>query len=140
MDLNIKNTFQLFRLCYSIVSCFPIYFVPTKYLDIHVYVQSSVWRLPNYVLTTHPLSPRTKGGGLHSTHSPGGEGVRGGGSIFQYFGRRQTLDWPLTIPLRLFLIGQVKLKKRPYPGSSHLRPFSSHFTYSLKCSGSSVII
>ncbi len=25
MELNIKNTFQLFRLCYSIVSCFPIY-------------------------------------------------------------------------------------------------------------------
>ncbi len=27
-----------------------------------------------------------------STHSPGGERVGG-----QYFGRRQTLDWPLTV-------------------------------------------
>jgi hypothetical protein len=35
-------------------------------------------------------SPRTKGGGY--THSPGGEGVDG-----QYFGRCQTLDWPLTV-------------------------------------------
>jgi hypothetical protein len=34
-------------------------------------------------------SPRTKGGG---SHSQGGEGVGG-----QYFGRRQTLDWPLTV-------------------------------------------
>jgi hypothetical protein len=41
----------------------------------------------------HPASvssPRTKGG--EGTHSPGGEGVGG-----QYFGRRQTLDWPLTV-------------------------------------------
>jgi hypothetical protein len=29
---------------------------------------------------------------LGDTHSPGGEGVGG-----QYFGRRQTLDWPLTV-------------------------------------------
>ncbi len=37
--------------------------------------------------------PRTKGGGGGSqSHSPGGEGVEG-----QYLGRRQTLDWPLTI-------------------------------------------
>jgi hypothetical protein len=35
--------------------------------------------------------PRTKGGGVR-THSPGGEGVGG-----KYFGRRQTLDWPLTV-------------------------------------------
>ncbi len=37
----------------------------------------------------HPASvssPRTKGRGVHTTHSPGGEGVGGG----QYFGRRQT--------------------------------------------------
>ncbi len=33
--------------------------------------------------------PAPKAGG---THSPGGEGVGG-----QYFGRRQTLDWPLTV-------------------------------------------
>jgi hypothetical protein len=39
-------------------------------------------------------SPCTKGGGGGGggTHSPGGDGV---GS--QYFGRRYTLDWPLTI-------------------------------------------
>ncbi len=36
--------------------------------------------------------PRTKGGGVGGDkHSPGGEGVGG-----QHFGRRQTLDWPLT--------------------------------------------
>ncbi len=47
------------------------------------------------ILTPHPpfhpmsvFSP-SRGG----THSPGGEGVGGG----QYFGRRQTLDWPLTV-------------------------------------------
>ncbi len=34
-----------------------------------------------------PLAPKAGG-----THSPGGEGVGG-----QYFGRRQTLDWPLTV-------------------------------------------
>ncbi len=33
--------------------------------------------------------PHQRRGG---THSPGGEGVGG-----QYFGRRQTLDWPLTV-------------------------------------------
>jgi hypothetical protein len=60
-------------------------------------VQSSVWRLPNYrTIDPAPLStqrvcppPAPKAGG---THSPGGEGV---GS--QYFGRRQTLDWLLTV-------------------------------------------
>jgi hypothetical protein len=38
--------------------------------------------------STHspPPAPKAGGGG---THSPGGEG--------QYFGRRQTLDWPLTV-------------------------------------------
>jgi hypothetical protein len=48
------------------------------------------------ILLTPPLStqlvcppPAPKAGG---THSPGGEGVGG-----QYFGRRQTLDWPLTV-------------------------------------------
>jgi len=46
------------------------------------------------ILTPHPplhptsvSSPSTKGGG---THSPGGKGD-------QYFGRRQTLDWPRTV-------------------------------------------
>jgi hypothetical protein len=38
-------------------------------------------------------SPRTKGGGgVHTRRA-----VTGWGSIFQYFGRRQTLDWPLTV-------------------------------------------
>jgi hypothetical protein len=44
--------------------------------------------------TLHPASvssPAPKAGGW-GTHSPGGEGVGG-----QYFGRRQTLDWPLTV-------------------------------------------
>ncbi len=55
--------------------------------------------LPNYwPPPTHPLStqrlclppaPKAGGGG---THSPVGEGVGG-----QYFGRRQTLDWSLTV-------------------------------------------
>jgi hypothetical protein len=40
--------------------------------------------------TPSRVSTRTKGEG--GTHSPGGEGVGG-----QYFGRRQTLDWPLTV-------------------------------------------
>ncbi len=64
----------------------------------HIYsVQSSVWRLPNcWHPTPSPpsecvLPPPPKAGG-GSTHSPGGEGVGG-----QYFGRRQTLDWPLTV-------------------------------------------
>jgi hypothetical protein len=35
-------------------------------------------------------SPRTKGGGVHTRRA-----VRGVGG--QYFGRRQTLDWPLTV-------------------------------------------
>jgi hypothetical protein len=46
-------------------------------------VQSSVWRLPKYWPPTHSL-----------TLSAGGEG--GGG---QYFGRRQTLDLPLSMGL-----------------------------------------
>ncbi len=61
-------------------------------------VQSNVWRLPNFwpPPSLHPASvssPRTKGGRVHTRRA-----VRG-----QYFGRRQTLDWPLTysiIPLR----------------------------------------
>jgi hypothetical protein len=45
--------------------------------------------------------------------SPGGEGVGGGG---QYFGRRQPLDWPLTVSslyavLYLALQQQIKLIK-----------------------------
>ncbi len=65
----------------------------TKYL--HIY--STEQCLASFeLLTPHPsppsecVPPRTKGGG--GTHSPGGEGVGG-----QYFGRRQTLDWPLTV-------------------------------------------
>jgi hypothetical protein len=44
------------------------------------------------------VSPAFVTGGR--THSPGGEGVGG-----QYFGRRETKDWPLTviISLRFFL-------------------------------------
>ncbi len=51
-------------------------------------VQSSVWRLPKYWTPT-ALPPHQRRGG---THSPGGEVVGG-----QYFGRRQTLDWPLIV-------------------------------------------
>ncbi len=55
------------------------------------------------LLTPHPLSlhpasvssPRTKGGGGGGTHSPC-RALRGGMGG-QYFGRRQTLDWPLTV-------------------------------------------
>ncbi len=40
-----------------------------------------------------PLHPASKaGGGGGCTHTPGGEGAGG-----QYFGGRQTLDWPLTV-------------------------------------------
>jgi hypothetical protein len=42
----------------------------------------------------HPASvsyPRIKGGGIHTRRA-----VRGWGRV-QYFGRRQTLDWPLTL-------------------------------------------
>jgi len=59
------------------------------------HLASGIWHLPNY-WPSHPLStqrvcppPAPKSGG---THSPGGEGVGG-----QYFGRRQTLDCPLTV-------------------------------------------
>jgi len=54
--------------------------------------QSSVWRLPNF-WPPPPLplesvsSSRTKGGGVHTRRAARG----------QYFGRRQTLDWPLTV-------------------------------------------
>jgi hypothetical protein len=54
-------------------------------------VQSSVWRLPN-IDPPPPLHPASVGG----THSPGGDGVGG-----QYIGRRQTLDWPLTVIISL---------------------------------------
>ena len=53
---------------------------------------SGVFRTIDPTPPLHPASvssQRTKGGG---THVPGGEGVGG-----QYFGRRQTLDWPLTV-------------------------------------------
>ncbi len=58
-------------------------------------VKSCVWRLPKY--RPPPPSPSSECVlPMHKrrgdTHSPGGEGVRG-----QYFGRRQTLDWPLTV-------------------------------------------
>jgi hypothetical protein len=66
-------------------------------------VQSGVWRLPN--IDPHPLSsqsvcppPAPKAGGYSGDwgtlagRTRGGEGVGG-----QYFGRRQTLDWPLTV-------------------------------------------
>jgi hypothetical protein len=46
---------------------------------------------PPLPLASVSSPPPTKGGG-GCTHSPGVEGVGG-----QYFGRRQTLDWPLTI-------------------------------------------
>ncbi len=58
-------------------------------------VQSSVWRLPNYFDPPPALnpasvsSPRIKGGGVHTRRA-----VRVGS---QYFGRRQTLDWPHTV-------------------------------------------
>jgi hypothetical protein len=39
-----------------------------------------------------PPPPPTNAGEVHSTHSPGGEGVGG-----QFFGRRETKDSPLTV-------------------------------------------
>ncbi len=57
------------------------------------------------LLTPHPLStqkvcppPAPKAGGVggrYNTHSPGGDAGEGVGG--QYFVRRQTLDWPLTV-------------------------------------------
>jgi hypothetical protein len=58
-------------------------------------VQSSVWHLPKYWPSPPSppsecvLPPHQRRGG---THSLGGEGEGG-----QYFGRRQTLDWPPTV-------------------------------------------
>ena len=55
---------------------------------------SGVFRTIDLPTPLHPasvssLAPKAGAGG---THSPGGEGVGG-----QYFGRRQTLNWPLTV-------------------------------------------
>ncbi len=51
------------------------------------------------LMTPHPLftqrvcpPPAPKAGGYTLAESPGGEGVGG-----QYFGTRQTLDWPLAV-------------------------------------------
>ncbi len=66
---------------------------PTKYLHIEYRAMPGVFRSIDPPPPLHPASvssPRTKRGG--GTHSPGGEGVGG-----QYFGRRPTLDWPLTV-------------------------------------------
>jgi hypothetical protein len=69
----------------------PAYATSTTYLHIYSTEQCLA---STKLLTTPPPSPprgcvlqRRRG-----THSPGGEGVGG-----QYFGRRQTLDWPLTV-------------------------------------------
>jgi hypothetical protein len=79
------------RMVYLPNISFPVRGCTTKYLHIEYRAVSGVFR------TIHPppLStqrvcppPAPKAGG---THSPGGEEVEG-----QYFGRRQTLDWPLT--------------------------------------------
>jgi hypothetical protein len=67
---------------------------PTKYL----HVQSTEQCLASSkLLTSHPpLHPasvsflRTKGGEVQTRRAVGGVGG-------QYFGRRQTLDWPLTV-------------------------------------------
>ncbi len=57
-------------------------------------VQSCVLRLPKYWPPSPPgecVLPRTKGGGVQ-TNSTVGEG-----GVGQYFGRRLTKDWPLTV-------------------------------------------
>ncbi len=59
-------------------------------------VQSSVWRLPNSIDPPPPAHPASVSSPPDhrrgATHSLGGEGVGG-----QYFGKRQNLDWPLTV-------------------------------------------
>ncbi len=68
----------------------------TKYSTYIYREQISVWRLSE-LLTPHPLStqrvcppPAPKAGGYTLAR---GQWLGGG----QYFGRRQTLDWPLTV-------------------------------------------
>jgi hypothetical protein len=66
----------------------------TKYLHIIEYrTVSSVFQTIDPPPPLHPASvssPRTKGGRVHTRWA-----VRGWGG--QYFGRRKTLDWPLTV-------------------------------------------
>ncbi len=70
-----------------------IYIKSTKYLHMK---STELCLASSKILTPQPLStqgvctPRTKGGGLHTRRE-----VREWGG--QYFGRRQTLDWPLTV-------------------------------------------
>jgi len=92
--------------CNLSISCFCLYFktfyprpgleayrlkvIATKYLHMYRAV-SGVFQNIDPQPLLHPASvssPRTKGGRVHSAHSPGGEGVGG-----QYFGRRQTRHW-----------------------------------------------
>jgi len=86
MYRNTLHTFSCRRQSYS---------EGTKYL--HMYVEYRAVSGVFQNIDPHPLlhpasvsSPRTKGEG--GTHSTGG-----GGMGSQYFGRRQTLDWPLTV-------------------------------------------
>jgi hypothetical protein len=69
--------------------------VPTAQSTYICRIQSCVWRLPKY-WTLPPLHPPSVSSPTHrrrgGTQSPSGEGVGG-----QYFGRRQKLNWPLTI-------------------------------------------
>ncbi len=63
---------------------------PKKYLQIYSTEQClASLELLTLHLPLHPASVSSCAGG---THSLGGDGVVG-----QYFGRRQTLDWPLTV-------------------------------------------
>ncbi len=84
-----KTTFE--NVCHAVVSCGRKILTYIEYRTV-----SGVFRTIDP--PTPPLhlasvsSPRTKGGGYTLAERWGG-----GGSIFRYFRRRQTLDWPLTV-------------------------------------------
>jgi hypothetical protein len=93
LDLEVKNLWIIYRLAY-----WGFYFFVTSTSG-PVTPQSTCLAVlaSSELLTPRPLSiqqvcPSPAPKAKERTHSLGGEGVGG-----QYFGRRQTLDWPLTV-------------------------------------------
>ncbi len=75
----------------TLLSSTPLFY-GTKYVEYRAV--SDVFQNIDPPPPLHPASALAGGAliGAGVTHSPGGEGVGG-----QYFGRRQILDWPLTV-------------------------------------------